>query len=382
MTDADNMLKRLLESADGDFEAYRNDRPTQLELSVADARAVFCLDNLETYLFCAGVAGDADLFRLAHDGVETAGPLPCNDDILLGLASGATLALHGIHRRWIPAARAADAFSHHFGAFVTVNAYAMLTGGQTFPVHYDSNDLYVVQTDGRKRWQVYRQNRVADTQSDAPDDLGEPLVDVELAAGDALYLPRGHYHRVQALGEGSCHLTFGVQPLRLGDLLQHALGPRRGLRSANQELDAIPAEDRSRQLRDMLFELHPLLEEDAFSQGIQSLISSDLERLQPLPGNYLKSLRDVDLITADTRLQHRPGFRMRVLKLRDTAVLLGPRQTVRFPAKLENAIDRVVDREPFSARDLSTNLTESAALALVRELVLRGLIEVTDEKDE
>jgi ribosomal protein L16 Arg81 hydroxylase len=50
-------------------------------------------------------------------------------------------------------------------------------------------------------------------------DGAEPLLDVELEAGDALYLPRGYVHAALTTDVDSVHLTIGVLSTTWYDVL-------------------------------------------------------------------------------------------------------------------------------------------------------------------
>jgi len=112
---------------------------------------------------------------------------------------------------------------------VAVNMY-LTDAGQTVsaPPHTDKQDVFVCQTQGKKRWRVYsppppsrmpRADPLARgkaTDSLSLSELEEPLVDLVLNPGQLLYVPAGFPHTtdtVSGIDEGtepSVHLTFGV----------------------------------------------------------------------------------------------------------------------------------------------------------------------------
>ena len=89
-----------------------------------------------------------------------------------------------------------------------------------FSAHYDIHDVFVLQVAGEKRWIVHEPafeaplrtqpwtERRADVERTVAEQ--EPLLDVVLRPGDALYLPRGFVHAAEALGETCAHLTVGI----------------------------------------------------------------------------------------------------------------------------------------------------------------------------
>jgi hypothetical protein len=104
------------------------------------------------------------------------------------------------------------------GEMVGVNAY-LTTGATTgFNLHWDDHDVIVVQVAGTKGWEVRVASRVAPLYRDAEHNHEAPTDVVwrgELAAGEVLHIPRGHWHqatRAEHDPDGfSLHLTFGLQ---------------------------------------------------------------------------------------------------------------------------------------------------------------------------
>jgi ribosomal protein L16 Arg81 hydroxylase len=83
-----------------------------------------------------------------------------------------------------------------------------------FERHWDRYDGLIVHLDGHKAWTVY------DEPADKPifyftekhdDPPSHPILECELAPGDVLYVPRGHWHQAVAQRGLSLHLTFAVK---------------------------------------------------------------------------------------------------------------------------------------------------------------------------
>ena len=117
-----------------------------------------------------------------------------------------------------------------FGTFVGANVYLTPPDSQGFAPHYDDIEAFVLQLEGKKHWKVY-----------APPDEGStlprfssknfkreelknfnPLMNVELEAGDLLYFPRGFIHEAKTKGDThSLHITISAyQRNTFGDFLK------------------------------------------------------------------------------------------------------------------------------------------------------------------
>jgi ribosomal protein L16 Arg81 hydroxylase len=99
-----------------------------------------------------------------------------------------------------------------------------------FPPHFDITDVFVVQCIGKKHWRIYDEYRNR-AELPLPDAGWEPERfaptsaprDVELRAGDVLYLPRGVMHEAFCRDRESMHVTIGLAPLTFADLLRKAV---------------------------------------------------------------------------------------------------------------------------------------------------------------
>lgn len=119
-----------------------------------------------------------------------------------------------------------------FGCMVGANAYLTPAGkAQGFAPHYDDIEAFLLQLEGSKRWRVYAPLETAATlprvssEDFTRTELGNPVLDVTLERGDALFLPRGWIHEaVTSPDECSLHLTLSsMQQWAWADLMELVL---------------------------------------------------------------------------------------------------------------------------------------------------------------
>lgn len=104
-----------------------------------------------------------------------------------------------------------------FNSFVGANAYLTPPDSQGFAPHYDDIEAFILQAEGRKHWRVYKPRsdnevlpRVSSKNYDQ-NEIGDPILEVTLEAGDMLYFPRGYIHQgVTIDGEHSLHVTVSM----------------------------------------------------------------------------------------------------------------------------------------------------------------------------
>ena len=143
-----------------------------------------------------------------------------SDDKLVSLfADGSTLVLQALHRVWPPILRLCQQLAAELGHPVQANAYVTPPQNQGFADHYDVHDVFVLQIQGEKRWQVHapvlesplRDQPWSDRRAAVAARAAEPpVIDTVLRPGDCLYLPRGFLHAATALSGVTTHLTIGV----------------------------------------------------------------------------------------------------------------------------------------------------------------------------
>jgi quercetin dioxygenase-like cupin family protein len=105
-------------------------------------------------------------------------------------------------------------------------AVAFLTpAGQQGGTHSDPTDVYVIQLEGTKRWQIWATPKVrrAGDDKDSFPSLPDPVLDLSLQPGDVLYIPHATPHRASAEGSISLHITIVAGPRMWGHHLLSAV---------------------------------------------------------------------------------------------------------------------------------------------------------------
>ena len=154
---------------------------------------------------------------------RTASGLTCADPakVQLFLRMGASLV--GDHIEDIdPAVRqAANMLSDQFAGTAGANVYCSFKNIRAFNSHCDLHEVFAVQLEGEKVWQIYENRADAPVEALEGDQAqamidrvkGRVMMTVRMQPGDLLYIPRGYFHDALADSDASLHLTFGVKPL-------------------------------------------------------------------------------------------------------------------------------------------------------------------------
>jgi hypothetical protein len=173
----------------------------------------------------------ADVVRRAGIGNADLHDVIAPNQVVDRYRRGDTVVLQGLHHTNPLLAKVANNIALALDHPVQVNAYLSPASARGLDLHFDYHDVFVVQLGGEKRWRAWEPlARTRDAVRgrhviDAPrwDELGEPLFDVTLSAGDCLYLPRGHPHSAETVERHSDHLTIGLVALTWQRALRDAI---------------------------------------------------------------------------------------------------------------------------------------------------------------
>lgn len=177
-------------------------------------------------------APSADVM-VCRQGAQRPGELPADEAGIRALvAEGWTMLVRHAERHHLALAELAAGFAADFGAPVNIHFYATPGGNWGFGWHYDAEEVFIVQTAGRKEYKL-RKNTVNPwpLEETMPRDLRYereimPLMRCPLAAGDWVYIPSGYWHRGESEpGDIALSLAIGVMPPTAVNLFD-AMRPR------------------------------------------------------------------------------------------------------------------------------------------------------------
>jgi lysine-specific demethylase/histidyl-hydroxylase NO66 len=284
---------------------------------------------------------------------------------------GATLVLQALHLHWPAAALYCRSLELALGCPVQVNAYLTPAAARGFAVHHDTHDVFVLQVSGRKRWRLYEPVLELPLKhqrwSPRLGDLGPPIEDFELEAGQTLYLPRGWPHEATTSDDESLHLTVGVHPTTRMDALRMALDScaddpefRRSLAADGRLPD------------DLLDRFAARLEPAEVARRARRRFAGGR---RPILHGQLDQVRGLERLDARTPVVRRPTAILHLEHDSGSLQLVFEGKEMRFPAKAAPAVEAVCGAsEAFTAAGLPGPLDEAGRVVLVRRLVREGLL--------
>ena len=295
------------------------------------------------------------------------------------LRKGATLVLDSVNEMFEPVAELALRLEHELRERVQVNLYAGWGKTHGFDVHWDDHDAFILQLSGRKRWRMHGVTRAFPLQRDVeqpPVPAGEPIADFILEDGDALYLPRGHWHDVSALGEESLHLTIGFNRATGVDLVAWLADQLRSEELFRIDLPRFAAPEgraeRSAQVRERIVEL--------LGDDIVDRFLADRDAQAPAHPRFgLPWTATSDLLPASDQAEVRFLAPRAVIDEDETSITIAAGgKRLRFAAVARLVLNELVDGQPRSVDSLvkaaQPGLDRSTVRALLGELIAYGLV--------
>ena len=310
-----------------------------------------------------------------------------DDKIMRRYADGATIVLQGLHRIWPPLIDFTRHLAGELRQPLQVNAYLTPPGNQGFSTHYDTHDVFVLQVDGTKRWRIHepvladpleRQSWGGRRHEVSATAEGEPALDVVLAPGDALYLPRGWLHSAQAQDERSLHLTVGVRALTryamVEELLALAAEDQRLRATLPFGLDVTDPDELESELTSTVAALRDWLASADPAAVADRLRERVWQSARPAPVSPLAQLDFAERLTPDDRVRAREALRHRLTgDGPDHVVLHLPGDALRLPSYCAPALTELLDGAAHRVGDLPLD-DDADRLTLTRRLLREAVL--------
>lgn len=271
------------------------------------------------------------------------------------------------------------------------NLYLTPGSSRGFDLHHDDHDVFILQTMGTKLWKVYDAKVSLPTDKWShlgpytEDELDEPIEEFVLEEGDLLYIPRGLIHCACTTNEASAHVTLGLHPVCIYELLKALVKKAEDLEELRESAPFGLNVGRSNG------ELESLLREK-FGELLQETDIDDLltmrrgmnrqARARPMAGRF-SSMFQIDSIGLTTVLTREPAMEYQLLDSPEdnTVKVILPGRELPFPAFMKNSIESLLNATQLSVQDISGLITDSGRVELAKTLVKEGalVIKVADE---
>ena len=147
--------------------------------------------------------------------------------VLSDMWDGHTLMLDRINERNPKLALFCRILGPELGRSFQTNAYLTPPHSQGYFPHWDNHEVFILQVMGSKRWKIEKRRRafpgLGDKMGEEGRELRGDIYSFTLEQGDLIYIPRGFVHAADCGEDPSLHITLGIRPFFLEELLAVAI---------------------------------------------------------------------------------------------------------------------------------------------------------------
>lgn len=317
---------------------------------------------------------------------DTTSGTPSTSAVYEHYADGYSVLVNRLHNLWPSVAELCLGLRDKLQCRVGANLYLTPAGLQGFQRHFDTHDVFILQIHGSKTWRIF------ETPVELPlngDRLGKYsaydqtcLADMELIAGDLLYIPRGLVHEGQSSAtSSSLHLTIGVYAFRRLDVVREALERvAKEVRYLRESAVGLAAKEDDVWPANALDELWSRLRKMLSDPSTVKSIHTGLANFAPsLSARRFAKVDELTSITTETRLRRRDGVVCKVTEGREKSEIHFLGNWIRGPEFIHEALKYVAENHEFTVAELPDSLTDEGKLTLARRLVRNGLLLRSDE---
>lgn len=316
-------------------------------------------------------------------GDEVFRGMPDVEKIHSEYSSGTTITLPAWHRAWPPLGALCARLEAQLDHPVNTNVYLTPARATGFTPHYDTHEVFVLQIAGRKNWRIYPPplelpHRSQTFAADRYVLPSKPLLELELAAGDLLYLPRGYVHTTTTSGHSSAHVTIGVTVYTWVEMLleliqssiedpefRQALPP--GFTQNGEARAQLP-----RRLGELLARLPQSTDHEALSENfVQRVV-----RARPRPPVAFQT--GTESLGPKTQLRVAAAMTYAILQDQGKLVLVLNGRRINMPLAVEPALQAMDRLKAFTPETLPADINLEARLTLVRYLHGLGFLQTED----
>lgn len=351
---------------------------------------ILTLDKFEEILFEKGAYSSDSIHTVAAPDLPVDRINERSDSIAKSIRDGHSVVVRKADRCISAVALIASELSNIFDSEVRANLYFTPPNAQGFSKHVDNHDVLVYQVLGSKEWKLFDQYITAPLndvmlsplqkiiyssvqESVDINSLDSSLIfDGSLATNDLLYIPRGMPHYAVCLDQPSLHCTFAIlSPAKcelssLHSFASALLQPESTQNGSLKDIDILKLSDLSTATRvytdDLLAYAHELNKQQSRSA---------------LPGNYLRTLCNINNLNLSTKLRRRRGLKPWLGCISNTKHFIFFDQRYQVPAELESVFEYLTYNLEFTPNDLPISCHDIDVLDFCRTLILDGLLEFT-----
>lgn len=303
--------------------------------------------------------------------------LPNITNLMSAYKQGDTIILNDLQTKWKPLAFLCRDIEKLFNFWVNINLYLTPPKSQGLSAHFDTQEIFILQLEGTKRWFLYNKRDSKSLETNSTDLLCGNSQEYNLEPGDMLYIPEGVIHKAETEHNRSMHLTVGITTFRWATLLLSAVQIASEYDTQLKEtlpigfLNELNTQTITQEKLITLFE--HLIKSIKIETVVEVLGEKFIKQLKTLQDTNFTALKDLQNINLNTIVKKCWGTVTQLI-IRDNEICVRfPGNTVILPNTIESAIRFILNAEEFAINNIP-GLTDSSKIILARRLIQEGLL--------
>ncbi|GHA10472.1 hypothetical protein GCM10008090_20110 [Arenicella chitinivorans] len=296
--------------------------------------------------------------------------------VLKEFENGSTIIFENLDRNHLQLAKLIRNLENELHIDLRTNVYLTPAQATGFKAHWDTHCVLVMQVHGTKQWEIYdnpvplpTENQKYDPETGAK---AQHITSFLMEEGDIAYIPRGFVHKASAQDQASLHVTMGLRPLAVKDLLREVLNSvckqhvdlRHGLLPKGEFDDEA--------LRAQLVEI---MQQADLSKYRERLYKKYILERYPILDTQLSSLVKNNVIEQETDCQVKPHMVWKVFENESQLSLLFDGKSMHFPKAMKPSLTFFEQCRKFCV-DQIPGLDQKSRQILAQRLVHEGFLEV------
>lgn len=351
---------------------------------------ILSIDDINEYLEKKDIRYPA--IRLVKDGLElpqnaylknlpfggqTFDRVVDNDKMFHHFGEGSSIVLQAFHRTFTPLIQFVQGLEQYFKFPLQTNIYLTPSSAKGFNAHFDTHDVFLLQVYGSKIWKiydapVYLPKKSFDKKKWVPT---KPVIEVELKAGDTLYMPRGFVHEGLTTNSASMHITLGLLTYTWLDVLKLLSEEAHEIKHFRETLSlAEMGSDAFKEKASFIF--NELLNKADFTRIRNKISERFIKRSMSSDSNRLHDLLVLNEVNGSTIVQKRKEINFSYTAGQDACTLIFYDKRVSFPKHAEDAVNYILSNDQFRVEEIITKLDVAGRLVLVKTLLKEGFLSI------
>ncbi len=302
--------------------------------------------------------------------------------LLSDYKEGTTISLGKLETRYAPMKKLCQEFEKILGHPNRTETFLTPPHSQGFRAHYDSENVFILQLGGQKRWKIYDILIPFPLESsDTPYDgeLPKPTWEIDLQPGDFLYLPRGYVHEAATTTDYSLHITMVIHVFTWLDLIYEALKQKPEFRKALPIGSLFSLSSEVLPLDNVQSVGEIFRDRDNMELAFKKIKGKFTKKMQPAFNDSFTSFSPVQTLP-HTLLKKREGMLCSLITENDQTAIHFGEEVITGPSYIEPALQYIVDVPHFSINTMPDTLSTEGNTVLVKSLIRAGLIVEVDAR--